>query len=245
MVLVLAKRVWSGAPGGTLMRECVGGALLLIALSVGAPDCSSYCLAKETTVGAARQSAPPTAAAAPVIAPAGSERLRAEIHSIEGLLPQAADRGAALFLLADHYARLGEQAKALALLKECVGLNSGFIPDPTLNPSLRLLESNAEFRELLEQARRATALCFQRADQYKWRKTSPRFDEACGRRVRMRSRRLRPQLNRRKERCPRWKPLEPPFFESLAPSGNGYAALRATKPTKTISATRRRFPASP
>ncbi len=36
MVAVLAKRVWSGAPGGTLMRECVGGAVLLIALSVGA-----------------------------------------------------------------------------------------------------------------------------------------------------------------------------------------------------------------
>ena len=36
MVLVLATRVWSGAPGRTLMRECVGGAVLLIALSVGA-----------------------------------------------------------------------------------------------------------------------------------------------------------------------------------------------------------------
>ncbi|HEV2195028.1 MAG TPA: hypothetical protein VGR55_05580 [Candidatus Acidoferrum sp.] len=109
----------------------------LIALSVGAPDCSS------------QQDAAPAA-----IAPAVSERLRKEIDSIEALLPGLADRGAALFLLADHYAPLGEQAKALALLKECVGLNAGFVPDPGHNPSLRPLEANLEFRELLEQARR-------------------------------------------------------------------------------------------
>jgi DNA segregation ATPase FtsK/SpoIIIE, S-DNA-T family len=36
MVLVLATRVWSGASRGTVMRECLGGAVLLIALSVGA-----------------------------------------------------------------------------------------------------------------------------------------------------------------------------------------------------------------
>jgi len=110
----------------------------LLALSVGAPDCSSQ-----------------QDAAAPVIAPAVSERLRAEIRSIEGLLPGLPDRGAALFLLADHYTRLGEQTKALALLKESVGLNAGFVPEPALNRSLRPLESNAEFHELLEQARRA------------------------------------------------------------------------------------------
>lgn len=104
----------------------------LIALSVGAPDCSSQC------------------AAAPVVAPAVPERLRAEIHSIEGLLPGLADRGAALFLLARYYARLGEQAKALALLKECVALDAGFEPDPSLSASLRPLESNPEFHELLE-----------------------------------------------------------------------------------------------
>lgn len=110
----------------------------LLALSVGAPDCSSQ-----------------QDAAAAVIAPAVSERVRSEIRSIEGLLPGLRDRGAALFLLADHYARLGEQTKALDLLKECAGLDAGFVPDPAHNPSLRALESNAEFRELLEQARRA------------------------------------------------------------------------------------------
>jgi len=36
LVLILALRVWSGAPGRTLMRECFGGAVLLVALSVGA-----------------------------------------------------------------------------------------------------------------------------------------------------------------------------------------------------------------
>ena len=36
MVAFLAIRVWSGAPGRTLMRESVGGAVLLVALSAGA-----------------------------------------------------------------------------------------------------------------------------------------------------------------------------------------------------------------
>lgn len=110
----------------------------LLALSAGAPDCSSH-----------------QDAAAPTIAPAVSERLRAEIHFLEELLPGSRDRGAALFLLADHYARLGDQTKALALLKECVRLNAGFVPDPALNRPLRPLESNAEFRELLQQTRRS------------------------------------------------------------------------------------------
>jgi DNA segregation ATPase FtsK/SpoIIIE, S-DNA-T family len=36
LILILALRVWSGAPGSTLLRESLGGAVLLIALSVGA-----------------------------------------------------------------------------------------------------------------------------------------------------------------------------------------------------------------
>jgi hypothetical protein len=43
--------------------------------------------------------------------------------------------------------------KALVLLKECVALDAGFVPDPKNSPSLRPLQSNAEFRELLLQAR--------------------------------------------------------------------------------------------
>jgi uncharacterized short protein YbdD (DUF466 family) len=56
--------------------------------------------------------------------------------------------------------------------------------------------------EMLEQAWRAAAFCFQRADQVKWRKTSPRFDGTLGRLMRMRSRRLRPQLNALREPMP-------------------------------------------
>lgn len=109
----------------------------LLALSVGAPDCSSQ-----------------QEAASPVIAAATAERLRAEIRSIEGLLPGLPDRGAALFLLARHYIQLGDVQKGMSLLKTCVGLDAGFEPDPDFYPSLRPLKSNAEVRELLEQARR-------------------------------------------------------------------------------------------
>lgn len=109
----------------------------LLALSVGAPDCSSQ-----------------QDAAAPVVAPAGSERLRSEIRSIEGLLPGLPDRGAALFLLARRYIQLGDVQKGISLLKACVGLDAGFEPDPDFYPSLRPLKSNAEVRELLEEARR-------------------------------------------------------------------------------------------
>lgn len=119
----------------------------LIALSVGAPECSSYCLAKQTTAGEAQQSAPTLQAP--------GERLRDEIKSVEDLLPRVADRGAALFLLARRYIQVGDVQKGISLLKECVALDAGFEPDPDFFPSLRPLKSNAEVRELLEQARRS------------------------------------------------------------------------------------------
>src|SRR5215467_9862700 len=59
---------------------------------------------------------------------AGSQRLRDEIKKLEEMLPRLVDRGAALFLLAHDYARLGEEAKALELLKQCVALDEGFDP---------------------------------------------------------------------------------------------------------------------
>jgi len=86
--------------------------------------------------------------------PADAENVRAEIRLLESVLPRVLDRGATLFLLARNYARVGEQQKALALLKECVALDAGFVPDPIRSRSLRSLESNPEFRELLAQARR-------------------------------------------------------------------------------------------
>lgn len=82
----------------------------------------------------------------------GSQRLPDEIKAVEELLPRLADRGAALFLLAHDYARLGEQAKALNLLKQCVALDEGF--DPAGDKAFASLQSNPEFRHLVERARR-------------------------------------------------------------------------------------------
>lgn len=86
-------------------------------------------------------------------APGDTENVRAEIRSLETVLTKVPDRGATLFLLARHYAHLGDLKKALALLKECVALDAGLVPDPDNSPSLRPLETNPDFRELLAQAR--------------------------------------------------------------------------------------------
>ncbi|HEY6248795.1 MAG TPA: hypothetical protein VI685_02475 [Candidatus Angelobacter sp.] len=92
----------------------------------------------------AQQSSP-----APV---AQAAEIRAQIQRVEDALPKITDRGAALFLEAKFYARLGEPAKALALVKECVALNEGF--DPGGSSSLQSLQSYPEFRELAEEVRR-------------------------------------------------------------------------------------------
>ena len=84
--------------------------------------------------------------------PEGASRLREEIKVVEELLPRLADRGAGLYLLAHHYAHLGDQAHALALLVECVALEEGF--DPSEAPAFRALKSAAEFRQLSERVRR-------------------------------------------------------------------------------------------
>ena len=57
-----------------------------------------------------------------------------------------------LYLLAHHYARLGEHAKALSLLKQCAALNEEF--DPARVKAFAPLESDREFRDLVERARR-------------------------------------------------------------------------------------------
>jgi hypothetical protein len=89
---------------------------------------------------------------APPAAPADTARVRAEIQTVEDLLPKIPDRGAALFLLARRYAHLGELQKALSLLRECVSLDEGF--DPGDAPALQPLNSESEFRELVEEVRR-------------------------------------------------------------------------------------------
>ena len=93
---------------------------------------------------------PPPAASTP--GTEDSARLREEIKVVEGLLPRLADRGAALYLLAHHYAHLGDQTKALALLKECVALDEGF--DPSEARAFAPLKSEAEFRQLAERVSR-------------------------------------------------------------------------------------------
>jgi DNA segregation ATPase FtsK/SpoIIIE, S-DNA-T family len=57
LVLVLAVRVWSGVPGRTLIRESLGGAVLLVALSVGAGLFADDAQSAGGAVGAAFASA--------------------------------------------------------------------------------------------------------------------------------------------------------------------------------------------
>ena len=89
---------------------------------------------------------------APVLAADNVQRLRDEIKAVEQILPRLVDRAAALYLLADHYARLGEHAKALSLLKQCVALNEEFDPAPV--KAFAPLQSDPEFRGLVERVRR-------------------------------------------------------------------------------------------
>jgi tetratricopeptide (TPR) repeat protein len=96
-------------------------------------------------------------ASAPVLAADNVQRLRDEIKAVEEILPRLVDRAAALYLLADHYARLGEHAKALPLLKQCVALNGEF--DPARVKAFARLQSDPEFRDLVERARRQNPPC--------------------------------------------------------------------------------------
>ena len=91
-------------------------------------------------------------ASTPVPAADNVQRLRDEIKAAEEILPRLVDRAAALYLLANHYARLGEYAKALSLLKQCVALNEEF--DPARVKAFAPLRSDSEFRDLVERARR-------------------------------------------------------------------------------------------
>src|SRR5215472_7333030 len=83
--------------------------------------------------------------------PSVSRRLRDEIKAVEAITPRFVDRGAALFLLAHDYARLGATAKALDLLKQCVALDEGF--DPEGDSAFAPLRSDPEFRSLVEHVR--------------------------------------------------------------------------------------------
>jgi hypothetical protein len=77
---------------------------------------------------------------------------RNEIELVEKLLPQLPDRAPALFVLAHDYATLGDQQKALSLLRECLSLHEGF--DPEREPEFEGLKSAPEFRSLVQQVHR-------------------------------------------------------------------------------------------
>lgn len=83
-----------------------------------------------------------------------SQRLRDEIKTLEDILQRAVDRGAVLFLLAHDYARLGDHAKALDLLKQCVTLDEGF--DPAGDKAFAPLQGDREFQNLVEHVRQKT-----------------------------------------------------------------------------------------
>ena len=91
-------------------------------------------------------------ASAPVLAADNVQRLRDEIKALGEILPRLVDRAAALYLLAHLYARLGEHAKALSLLKQCVALNEEF--DPARVKAFAPLQIDPAFRDLVERARR-------------------------------------------------------------------------------------------
>ena len=125
------------------MRTCKA-LVATILLSIGA-----FYGVERSQAGAQQQGPTPSP-----VSPAEAANLSAEIGSLERILPNIPDRGATLFLLAQDYAHRGESKKALDLLKECVALAAGFVPDPDNSPSLRTLRATAEFRQLLGEARR-------------------------------------------------------------------------------------------
>src|SRR5215467_12813228 len=73
-------------------------------------------------------------------APPGAAEIRAEIQRIEDAMPKITDRGAALYSEAKLYVRLGDQQKAIALLKQCGALDQGF--DPGDSRAFNSLQSN-------------------------------------------------------------------------------------------------------
>jgi sugar lactone lactonase YvrE len=127
----------------------VGFPFFAAVIALGAAGCSKQ--SSPSSPGSAPAAQVETQEAPP--APVGDpQRLRDEIKIVEGVLSRLPSRGAGLYLLAHHYARLGDATKALALLKECVALDEGF--DPSDAPAFASLKSDAEFRDIVEQVRR-------------------------------------------------------------------------------------------
>jgi predicted Zn-dependent protease len=64
------------------------------------------------------------------------DQARTEIATLEALLPRVPDRAVVLYFLAQDYAQIGDQQKAIALLKESIAAREGVNPadDATLRP---------------------------------------------------------------------------------------------------------------
>ena len=133
--------------------------LTALVLGLGVTAAGRISSNNASVLSASRQEIPPAAAPTSPSAPSESPklaRLRDEIKIVEGLLSASprsglADRGAALYILADRYLQLGDRVKALALLQECVALDEGF--DPTGDPEFASLKNDTAFRQLAEQMR--------------------------------------------------------------------------------------------
>ena len=87
-----------------------------------------------------------------VAEPVDAAEVREQIATVEKLLPQLVDRGAALYFLSTSKQHLGETLDALHLLKECVDLHEGF--DPAGSPSLKVLKGTKEFDDIVASVHR-------------------------------------------------------------------------------------------
>jgi hypothetical protein len=75
--------------------------------------------------------------------------IRAEIRSLEELAPRLPDRAPALSQLAHDYASLGDFARGMTLLKQCISLREGFTAEG--DPAFEKLKNNPEFKSLIDE----------------------------------------------------------------------------------------------
>lgn len=130
-----------------MMKATMDGAEIMLGLILG---CAAAFLAQGFP--AATRSGMDLAQQTSSLSASRVQHLRNEVKALEELLPRVLDRGAALFLLARDYARLGEQAKTLELLKRCIALDEGF--DPTGDQAFVSLRDDPAFRDLVARVRR-------------------------------------------------------------------------------------------
>ena len=80
------------------------------------------------------------------------DQARTEIATLESLLPKVPDRAIVLYFLAQDYAQIGDQQKAIALLKESITAREGV--NPAHDAAFRSLHENPDFRALVAEAER-------------------------------------------------------------------------------------------